>query len=68
MPVFGHMVDLPPMASMPSLKQVIVPLKGDNVFVAPSANVMGDVRIGDNSSIWYGAVLRGEGTGISLGE
>jgi len=56
------------MASMPSLKQVIVPLKGDNVFVAPSANVMGDVRIGDNSSIWYGAVLRGEGTGISLGE
>lgn len=36
-----------------------MPVKADNVFVAPSANVLGDVKIGAGSSIWYGAVLRG---------
>ena len=28
-------------------------------FIAPSASVMGDVVIGERSSVWYGAVLRG---------
>ena len=37
-----------------------MPRKGDHVFIAPSANVLGDVKIGARSSIWYGAVLRGE--------
>jgi hypothetical protein len=30
-------------------------------FVAPSASVMGNVSIGEKSSVWYGAVLRGRG-------
>ena len=29
-------------------------------FVAPNASVIGDVSIGQSSSVWYGAVLRGE--------
>jgi carbonic anhydrase/acetyltransferase-like protein (isoleucine patch superfamily) len=31
-----------------------------DVFVAPSAAVIGDVEIGHGSSIWYGSVLRGK--------
>ena len=38
------------------------PKLADNVFVAPNASVIGDVKIGTGSSIWYGAVLRGENT------
>lgn len=30
-----------------------------SVYVAPSATVVGDVWLGDFSSVWYGAVLRG---------
>ena len=36
------------------------PKLADNVFVAPNASVVGDVKIGQGSSIFYGAVLRGE--------
>jgi len=36
------------------------PLVDKDVFVAPSASVIGDVQIGKGSSIWYGCVLRGE--------
>lgn len=31
-----------------------------DVFVAPSAAVIGDVEIGHGSSIWYGSILRGK--------
>jgi carbonic anhydrase/acetyltransferase-like protein (isoleucine patch superfamily) len=43
------------------------PVIGANVFVAPTAVVIGDVTIGDNSSIWYGTVLRGDMAPISIG-
>ena len=39
-----------------------------NVYVSNSASVIGDVRIGRNSSIWYGSVLRGDINYISIGE
>lgn len=42
-----------------------VPLLGNNVFVAPSASVMGRVQVGEGSSIWYNAVLRGMQGGVS---
>jgi carbonic anhydrase/acetyltransferase-like protein (isoleucine patch superfamily) len=29
-------------------------------FVAPDAALIGDVEIGEGSSIWFGAVLRGD--------
>lgn len=31
-----------------------------DVFVAPSAAVIGDIEIGHGSSIWYGSILRGK--------
>lgn len=49
------------------LKQVVMPVKGDAVFIAPNANVLGNVRIGARSSIWYGAVLRGDVNAIEVG-
>jgi carbonic anhydrase/acetyltransferase-like protein (isoleucine patch superfamily) len=37
-------------------------------FVAPNASVMGDVKLGKLSSVWYGAVLRGDIHSIEIGE
>ena len=36
-------------------------------FVAPGAVVCGDVEIGENASIWYGCVLRGDSNRIIIG-
>src|SRR3954447_25636493 len=36
-------------------------------WVAPSANVVGDVRLGARASVWFGAVLRGDNTPLILG-
>jgi len=44
------------------------PALGNGVFLAPSATVVGDVRLGDGASVWYGAVLRGDINFISIGE
>lgn len=37
-------------------------------FVAPNATVIGDVKLGPLSSVWYGAVLRGDIHSIEIGE
>lgn len=37
-------------------------------FVAPSASVIGDVTLGQNSSVWYGATVRGDVHSIVIGE
>ncbi|KAL7550624.1 hypothetical protein ACHAWF_013845 [Thalassiosira exigua] len=37
-------------------------------FVAPSASVIGDVTLGKDSSVWYGATVRGDVHKITLGE
>lgn len=39
-----------------------------NVYVAANATVVGDVRLGNNVSIWYGAVLRGDSGAITIGD
>jgi len=44
------------------------PVVGDGVFVAPNASVIGDVSLGTNSSVWYGATMRGDVNSISVGE
>jgi carbonic anhydrase/acetyltransferase-like protein (isoleucine patch superfamily) len=41
---------------------------GDAFFVAPSAAVIGRVTLGRDANIWFGAVVRGDGNTISLGE
>lgn len=35
------------------------PVVDKDAFVAPGASVIGDVKVGRGSSIWYGCVLRG---------
>lgn len=43
------------------------PRIGARVFVAESAALIGDVELGDDCSIWYGAVLRGDVHRIRVG-
>jgi carbonic anhydrase/acetyltransferase-like protein (isoleucine patch superfamily) len=43
------------------------PRLGGGVFVAETASIIGDVEIGNDCSIWYGAVLRGDMHFISIG-
>jgi carbonic anhydrase/acetyltransferase-like protein (isoleucine patch superfamily) len=43
------------------------PVLGAGVFVAETAAVIGDVVIGDESSIWYGTVVRGDVMPIRIG-
>ena len=44
------------------------PQLGDAAWAAPSADLMGDVRLGGRASVWFGAVLRGDNTPLILGE
>ena len=37
-------------------------------FVAPNATVQGDVILKPGSTVWYGAVLRGDDGTLTLGE
>ena len=37
-------------------------------YLAPNATVVGDVTLGKDASIWYGAVLRGDSGAITVGE
>jgi carbonic anhydrase/acetyltransferase-like protein (isoleucine patch superfamily) len=43
------------------------PQIGERVFLADHAVVVGDVVIGDDCSIWFGAVLRGDVNSIRIG-
>ncbi len=53
---------------------LIVPHKGfvpkvaRSAFIAANATLVGDVEIGENASIWFGVILRGDGPGIRIGE
>ena len=44
------------------------PRFGNNCFLAPNATVVGDVEIGDDCSIWFNAVVRGDVNSIRIGE
>lgn len=44
------------------------PKIGKDCFLARTATIIGDVTIGDGSSIWYGAVLRGDVNTIIVGK
>ena len=45
----------------------VSPRLGARVFVAPTAAVIGDVSIGDDSNIWFQCVLRGDTNFIRIG-
>lgn len=44
------------------------PELAEEAWVAPGATVIGDVRLGKRSSVWYGAVLRGDTDPITVGD
>lgn len=44
-----------------------VPQLADTAWVADSAQVIGKVVLGEDSSIWFGAVLRGDNETLSIG-
>lgn len=44
----------------------ITPKIGKNCFIAENAAIIGDVTIGDDCSIWYGVVLRGDVNSIII--
>ena len=44
------------------------PTRGKDVFVADDAKVIGSVVLEDQSSIWFGAILRGDNDVITIGE
>ena len=45
----------------------IWPKVAEGVFVADTARVIGDVEIGEDASVWYGSVLRGDVGSIRVG-
>jgi carbonic anhydrase/acetyltransferase-like protein (isoleucine patch superfamily) len=47
--------------------QGIRPKVGRDVYVAPNATVIGDVVLGDESSVWFGSVIRGDVFPIRFG-
>ena len=53
---------------------MILPFKGiepqvpDSCFVAPSADIIGDVEIGEGSSVWFQVLIRGDVNFIRIGK
>lgn len=43
------------------------PVVSESAWVAPGAVVVGDVRIGDEASLWYGVVVRGDFHHVRIG-
>ncbi len=43
------------------------PLWGANCFIAPNATLTGDIIMGDDCSVWFNAVLRGDVNSIRIG-
>jgi len=46
----------------------VQPSIGKNTWIAPSADVIGEVRCGEDCSIWFGCVVRGDVHYISIGD
>ena len=46
----------------------VSPKIGKNTFIAPNAVVIGDVEIGENASVWFGVVMRGDVFHIRVGD
>ena len=46
----------------------LMPKLGKNTFVASSADVIGDVTCGEDCSIWFGSVVRGDVHYIKIGD
>ncbi|WP_291634623.1 gamma carbonic anhydrase family protein [Clostridium sp.] len=45
-----------------------IPNVKSNTFIANSANIIGNVYIGEHSNIWFGTVVRGDMNSMSIGD
>lgn len=45
----------------------VEPKIANNTFIAPSAQIIGNVKMAEHSSVWFGAVLRGDNDLIEVG-
>lgn len=45
----------------------ISPQFGENCFLAPNATIVGDVIMGNDCSVWFNAVIRGDVNSIRIG-
>ena len=45
----------------------VLPVIGENCFIAPNATIVGDVVMGNDCSVWFNAVLRGDVNSIRIG-
>ena len=56
------------------MDKIILPYRGktpvidSTAFIAPTAAVIGDVTVGAGSSVWFGAVVRGDFQPITIGQ
>jgi carbonic anhydrase/acetyltransferase-like protein (isoleucine patch superfamily) len=46
----------------------LAPTLAHGAWAAPSADLIGDVRLGARASVWFGAVIRADNTPILIGE
>jgi len=46
----------------------VAPSVNPTAWVAPSADLIGDVRLGNRCSVWFGAIIRADNTPIILGD
>jgi carbonic anhydrase/acetyltransferase-like protein (isoleucine patch superfamily) len=46
----------------------VMPVFGDNCFIAPNATIVGDVVAGSDCSFWFNAVVRGDVNAIRMGD
>lgn len=44
------------------------PALASGAWIAPSADLIGDVQLAEDANVWFGAVLRGDNTPILIGE
>lgn len=55
------------------MKPIILPVRGiepkiaQSCYIAPNATVVGDVVVGENCSVWFNAVIRGDVNSIRIG-
>ncbi|MDF1831669.1 MAG: gamma carbonic anhydrase family protein [Porticoccaceae bacterium] len=59
-----------PLDNIPAIRRFNghTPTLGERCFVDPAATVIGDVELGDDSSVWPGAVIRGDMHSIRIGQ
>jgi carbonic anhydrase/acetyltransferase-like protein (isoleucine patch superfamily) len=46
----------------------VLPKMGENCFIAPNATIVGDVVMGNDCSVWFNAVVRGDVNSIIIGD